>query len=88
MIDAFSMQAVYASKDGLENTTVKAINVGVDLILSSSDKDLDYEALHTLIQAEKAGKLEIKSLNKSKTRLEKSKSQNFLVRSRFSSWQA
>ncbi len=57
------MQAVYASKDGLETTTIKVINVGVDLILSSSDKDLDYEALHTLIQAEKAGTLEIKSLN-------------------------
>ncbi len=46
------------------------INVGVDLILISSDKDLDYEAMHTLIQAKKAGKLDTKSLDRSKTRLE------------------
>lgn len=34
-----------------EKITVKVINVGVDLILISCDKDLDYEAMHTLIQA-------------------------------------
>jgi beta-N-acetylhexosaminidase len=67
--DDFSMQAVYGSQDGLRSATVKAINAGVDLILIAYDKDLYYEAMDTLLKAEKIGGLDNDLLEKSKKRL-------------------
>lgn len=69
--DDFGMQAVYASKDGLENATVKSINAGVDLILLSYDNDLYYDAMYALMQAAKTGKLDAQVLGKSKERIDR-----------------
>lgn len=67
--DDFSMQAVYGSQDGLQTATIKALNAGVDLILIAYDKDLYYEAIATLLKAEKKGEIDSKILKKSKQRL-------------------
>lgn len=69
--DDFGMQAVYGSKDGLENATVKSINAGVDLILLSHDKDLYYDAMYALMKAAETGKLDAKVLGKSNQRLDR-----------------
>jgi beta-N-acetylhexosaminidase len=69
--DDFGMQAVYGSKDGLENATVKSINAGVDLILLSYDKDLYYDAMYALMKASELGKLDGQMLEKSKERIDR-----------------
>ncbi|WP_413276865.1 glycoside hydrolase family 3 N-terminal domain-containing protein [Floridanema evergladense] len=69
--DDFGMQAVYGSKDGLENATVKSINAGVDLILLSYDEDLYYDAMYALMKAAKLGKLDAQVLAKSQQRLDR-----------------
>ena len=71
--DDFSMQAVYGTKDGIENATVKAINAGVDLILISYDTDLYYEAMAAVLNAQKLDKLDPSMLSKSHKRLEQTK---------------
>jgi beta-N-acetylhexosaminidase len=68
--DDFSMGAVYRSKDGLRNATVKAINAGVDLVLISYDKDLYYEAMNALLKADLRDELDQQALKKSERRLE------------------
>ncbi|MBD1997992.1 glycoside hydrolase family 3 protein [Leptolyngbya sp. FACHB-541] len=68
--DDFSMGAVYRSKDGLRNATVKAINAGVDLVLISYDKDLYYEAMDALLKADLRNELEQQALEESRRRLE------------------
>jgi len=69
--DDFGMQAVYGSKDGLENATVKSINAGVDLILLSYDEDLYYDAMYALMKAAKNGDLDAQVLARSKQRLDR-----------------
>ncbi len=71
--DDFSMQAVYGTKDGIENATVKAINAGVDLILISYDTDLYYEAMAAVLNAQKLDKLDPSMLSKSQKRLDQTK---------------
>lgn len=68
--DDFSMGAVYRSKDGLRNATVKAINAGVDLVLISYDKDLYYEAMDALLKADLRNELDQQALEESRRRLE------------------
>ncbi|HEY9295609.1 MAG TPA: glycoside hydrolase family 3 N-terminal domain-containing protein [Phormidium sp.] len=69
--DDFGMQAVYGSKDGLENATVKSINAGIDFILLSYDKDLYYDAMYALMKAAEVGKLDAQVLEKSKQRIDR-----------------
>ncbi|MFB2937624.1 glycoside hydrolase family 3 N-terminal domain-containing protein [Aerosakkonemataceae cyanobacterium BLCC-F154] len=69
--DDFGMQAVYGSKDGVANATVKSINAGVDLILLSYDKNLYYDAMYALMTAAKEGKLDAEVLGKSGERIDR-----------------
>lgn len=69
--DDFGMEAVYGSKDGLANASVKSINAGVDLILLSYDKDLYYDAMYALMTAVKEGKLDTQALGKSGERIDR-----------------
>lgn len=69
--DDFGMEAVYGSKDGLANASVKSINAGVDLILLSYDKDLYYDAMYALMTAVKEGKLDTQVLGKSGERIDR-----------------
>ncbi|HEY9605777.1 MAG TPA: glycoside hydrolase family 3 N-terminal domain-containing protein, partial [Allocoleopsis sp.] len=71
--DDFSMGAVYSSKYGLSGATVNAINAGVDLILIAYDKDLYYEAMSSLIKADRSHNLDKGILDKSHKRLEQAK---------------
>lgn len=71
--DDFSMGAVYSSKDGLGAATVNAINAGVDLILIAYDRDLYYEAMSSLLKAERSRALDKGILDKSHKRLEQAK---------------
>jgi beta-N-acetylhexosaminidase len=71
--DDFSMGAVYSSPYGLSAATVNAINAGVDLILISYDKDLYYEAMSSLLKAERSRALDLKNLDKSHKRIEQVK---------------
>jgi beta-N-acetylhexosaminidase len=68
--DDFCMQAVYSSKDRLENATVKAINAGVDLILIAFDSDLYYESMNAALNADRTGKIDKNQLTKSQKRLQ------------------
>lgn len=69
--DDFGMEAVYGSKDGLENATVKSINAGVDFILLSYDKNLYYDAMYALMKAAETGKLDAQVLRKSGERIDR-----------------
>jgi beta-N-acetylhexosaminidase len=71
--DDFSMGAVYSSKYGLGGATVNAINAGVDLILIAYDQDLYYEAMSSLLKAERSHTLDKAILDKSQKRLEQAK---------------
>lgn len=71
--DDFSMAAVYSSKYGLGAATVNAINAGVDLILIAYDQDLYYEAMSSLLKAERSRALDRGMLDKSHNRLEQAK---------------
>lgn len=67
--DDFSMGAVYRSKSGLRNATVKAINAGVDFVLISYDKDLYYEGMNALLKADSRNELDQEALERSGRRL-------------------
>ncbi|WP_236739149.1 glycoside hydrolase family 3 N-terminal domain-containing protein [[Phormidium ambiguum] IAM M-71] len=69
--DDFGMEAVYGSKDGLENATVKSINAGIDFILLSYDKNLYYDAMYALMKAAEEGKLDAQVLRKSGERIDR-----------------
>lgn len=71
--DDFCMYAVYNSKDGLRNATVKALNAGADMILIAYDNDLYYEAMDALIKADGKRQLDDELLVKSSNRLEQIK---------------
>jgi beta-N-acetylhexosaminidase len=71
--DDFCMYAVYNSKDGLRNATVKALNAGADMILIAYDNDLYYEAMDALIKADNKRQLDNELLVKSSNRLEQTK---------------
>ncbi len=67
--DDFSMGAIYASTAGMENSSIAALNAGVDLILISYDPDQYYRVMHALLQADRQGKLDPEALNRSDQRL-------------------
>ena len=71
--DDFSMQAVFGSEDGVKKATVKALNAGVDLILISFDRDLYYEAMSALLNAERTGELDSEMMKKSRERLKQAR---------------
>jgi beta-N-acetylhexosaminidase len=71
--DDFSMQAVFGSNDGVKKATVKALNAGVDLILIAFDKDLYYEAMSALLNAEKTGNLDSEIFEKSRERFKQAR---------------
>lgn len=71
--DDFSMQAVFGSEDGVKKATVKALNAGVDLILIAFDKDLYYEAMSALLEADKTGSLDKEVIETSRERLKQAR---------------
>ena len=73
--DDFCMRAAYNTKLGLAGATVAAMNASVDLILIAFDSDLYYPAMHSLLQAEAAGKLDKAMLEKSRSRLQRANAQ-------------
>ncbi|NET10264.1 MAG: glycoside hydrolase family 3 protein, partial [Symploca sp. SIO2B6] len=68
--DDFSMGAVFNSRDGVTEATIKALNAGVDLILLSYDGDLYYPVMAALINAEQANRLSLERLAASGDRLQ------------------
>lgn len=67
--DDFSMGAIYASAVGMENSSIEALNAGVDLILISYDPDQYYRVMYALLQADEQGKLDQEALKRSDQRL-------------------
>lgn len=67
--DDFSMGAIYASAAGMENSSIEALNAGVDLILISYDADQYYRVMYALLQADEQGKLSQEALQQSDQRL-------------------
>lgn len=70
--DDFCMHPAYGSKGGVGNATVKAMNAGMDLILIAYDKDVYYDAMNALLNAEQNGSLDREALNRSQQRLTRS----------------
>ena len=67
--DDFNMGAVFASKAGIGEASVLALNAGVDLILISYDGDQFYPVMHALLRADAAGRLQRDKLDQSERRL-------------------
>jgi beta-N-acetylhexosaminidase len=67
--DDFNMSPAYASDGGLGGAVVQALNAGVDLILISYDGDQFYPAMHALLGADAAGRLQREQLARSDGRL-------------------
>jgi beta-N-acetylhexosaminidase len=67
--DDFSMGAVYGSPEGIAGASVAALNAGVDLILVSYDADQYFPAMHALLEADRAGRLNRDALDRSTQRL-------------------
>ncbi len=68
--DDCSMAAISEGEGGIGVATLNALNAGVDLILISYDPDLYYPAMHALLEAERAGKLDPAMLERSRARLD------------------
>lgn len=73
--DDFNMGAVKNGKWGIGRSSVMALNAGADLILLSLDGKRYYEAMHALIRADNAGRLDQTILNQSDNRLALAKAQ-------------
>jgi beta-N-acetylhexosaminidase len=67
--DDFSMGAIYASRAGMEHSSIEALNAGVDLILISYDPDQYYRVMYALLQADEQGRLSPELLQQSDQRL-------------------
>jgi beta-N-acetylhexosaminidase len=67
--DDFSMGAIYASSAGMENSSIEALNAGVDLILISYDPDQYYRVMYALLHADEQGRLSPELLQRSDRRL-------------------
>ena len=67
--DDFSMAAVYRSHDGIADAAVAALNAGVDLVLVSFDTDQFYPVMHSLLAADREGRLRPEALRQSDERL-------------------
>jgi beta-N-acetylhexosaminidase len=67
--DDFSMGAVTLSREGPAGGAIAALNAGLDLILISYDPDQYFPVMHALLQAERDGRLQAGTLERSQTRL-------------------
>jgi beta-N-acetylhexosaminidase len=69
--DDLTMGAIHGSELGVCGAAVAALNAGVDLLLVSYDDEKYFEAMHCVMQAKRAGKLNLELLRKSAMRLER-----------------
>jgi beta-N-acetylhexosaminidase len=68
--DDFGMRAAYASKGGLQEAGVQALNAGIDLVLIAYDPDQYFATMSGLLRADRDGRLSVKSLEASGRRLD------------------
>jgi len=69
--DNFSMNAVFRSREGIDNGAVASLNAGADLILVSWDSDQYYRVMYALLNADQQGRLDQQILRQSEERLER-----------------
>ena len=69
--DNFSMNAVFRSREGIDNGAVASLNAGADLILVSWDSDKYYRVMYALLNADQQGRLDQQILRQSEERLER-----------------
>lgn len=69
--DDFGMLAVYRSPDGIDNSSIAALNAGIDLILVSYDSDQYYRVMYALLNSDRQGALKPEVLQRSAERLER-----------------